>query len=203
MLDALLGSKTRSRVLAALLTPEGRRMRLRELVREVGTSVSSVQNELERLEALNLIRSERVGDARYLSAVESHPFTAPLREMLAIDAAPEVSGPATSPLADRVNPLVRPHIEEIADACRKHGALKAALVGSATQTDGSVIPADLDVLVTFDPGPEGLADRYFGLLAELERIMGMPVEIIEEPALENPYLRAEFDATQVVLYEAA
>ena len=76
-------------------------------------------------------------------------------------------------------------------------------MGSATQPDATVTPADIDVLVRFDVTSEGYANRYFGLLEELEAIMGMPVEIIEEDAVANPYLRAEFAATRVVLYEAA
>lgn len=104
---------------------------------------------------------------------------------------------------ESINPRVRPHVDAIVESCRRHGARKVALVGSATQPDASVVPADLDIVLRFDPTPTGYAERYFGLLAELERIMDMPVEIIEEDALRNPYLRDEFTATQVVLYEAA
>jgi predicted nucleotidyltransferase len=108
--------------------------------------------------------------------------------------APEAVGP---------NPAVRPKIPAIIEACRRHGVVRAALVGSSTQPDPSVTPADVDILVTLDRTPEGYADRYFGLLTELERIMGMPVDIIEAGAVRNPYLREEFERTKVVLYEAA
>jgi len=111
--------------------------------------------------------------------------------------------PSASASLDDLNPRVRPHVAAIAEACRRHGVLKAALVGSSTQSADGVVPTDLDVLVRFDVSLEGRAKRYFGLLAELEQIMGMPVDIIEEDAIHNPYLRDEFAATQVVLYEAA
>lgn len=201
MLDLLLGSKTRARILEALLL-DGGRYRLLELQRAVGTSVSSVQKELDRLESIGIVRSQRVAGARFLSAEKGHPLAEPLVALLVADR--EVRGAVLVdlPLA-RVNPAIRPRVAEIAAACRRHGAVKAALVGSATQPDASVTPVDLDVLVHFGPAAVGYAERYFGLLAELERIMGMPVEVIEEDALTNPYLRDEFAATQVVLYEAA
>jgi len=106
-------------------------------------------------------------------------------------------------ILEKLNPAIRPYADRIVAAGVRFGALKVALVGSASQTDAAVSPADLDVLVRLDPNPEGYADRYFGLIAELEAITGMPVDIIEEDALTNPYLAAEFAATQVVLYEAA
>ena len=176
--------------------------RLLELVRLVGTSVSSVQAELVRLESIGLVRSRRSDGAREVRVNASHPLVAPLRELLLASerTAPALTAPAT--LA-RLNPAVRPLADMIADAAVRHGVLKLALVGSATQLDSGVTPSDLDVLVRLDPAPEGYAERYFGLLAELEAIMGMPVDIIEEDALSNPYLVKEFEATQVVLYETA
>lgn len=207
MLETLLGSKTRARILSALYL-DGGRFGLLELQRLVGTSISSVQAELVRLEALGLARSERTATGRHIEGVGEHPLAGPLRALLVADRdlAARSSAQPASAAADagaRLNPVVRPHADAIADACKRHGAVRASLVGSATQPDTSVVPADLDVLVRFAPEPEGYAERYFGLLEELERIMGMPVEIIDDGALANPYLREEFSATEVVVYEAA
>jgi len=102
-----------------------------------------------------------------------------------------------------LNPAVRAKVPAIIDACRRHGVLYAALIGSATQPDPAVVPADLDMLVTLDPTPEGYARRYFDLVADLERLMGMPVDLIESGAVRNPHLMREFERTKVVLYEAA
>jgi predicted nucleotidyltransferase/DNA-binding transcriptional ArsR family regulator len=201
MLDRLLGSKTRARVLARLLLDE-RRYRLLELQRAVGTSVSSVQKELVLLESLGLVVSEREGDARFVSAVRSHPLAGPLVALLEADHALGESL-SQSDIAPRLNPVVAGRADAIAAACRRSGAMSAALVGSATQPDPAIIPADLDVLVRFPPEANGYASRYFALLEELEQIMGMPVEIIDEDGVTNPFLREEFEATKVVLYEAA
>ena len=202
VIEVLLGSRTRAGVLRLLLLGEKRSYRLLELSRAVGTSVSSVQSELVRLEGIGLVRSRRSGDARVITADEAHPLVAPLRELLAAEIRAQGAPTVDATLA-RLNPAIRPLVGRIADAGVRHGVLKLALVGSATQTDPNVKPGDLDVLVRLDPDPAGYAERYFGLLAELEAIMGMPVDIIEEDALTNPYLVEEFAATQVVLYEAA
>lgn len=198
MLDSLLGSKTRAGILSVLIG-DGERPRLLELHRMVGTSVSSVQKELAHLERTGLVRSERSAEGRRIEAVPTHPYFGPLRALLAADAG-ELPVDTAAP---RVNPRVAPHVADITDACRRHSALSAALVGSSTQGDATIVPADLDILVRFEPDPRGYADRYFGLLEELERIMGMPVDIIEEDALGNAYLASRFAATRVVLYEAA
>ncbi len=108
-----------------------------------------------------------------------------------------------APEAVGLNPEIRPFVPDIIDACRRYGVLYVALVGSATQADPTVMPADLDLLVRFRPEVSGYARRYFGLLEELKSITGLPVDLIEEDAVKNPYLRAEFERTQVVLYEAA
>ncbi len=108
-----------------------------------------------------------------------------------------------APEAVGLNPAVRPLVPDIIDACRRYGAVFAALVGSSTQPDPAVTPADLDILVRFPPGQADRARSYLGLLNELRDIAGIPVDLIEVEAVRNARLRKEFDRTQVVLYEAA
>lgn len=108
-----------------------------------------------------------------------------------------------APEAVGLNPTIRRLVPDIIDACRRHGAVYAALVGSSTQPDPAVRPADLDILVRFPPGQADRARRYLGLLDELRSIAGIPVDLIEVDAVRNARLRREFDRTQVVLYEAA
>ena len=107
-----------------------------------------------------------------------------------------VRAPAKINLQLAVGPL-RP------DGFHEIGTVFAALVGSSTQPDPAVTPADLDLLVRF---PQGLPDRgqcYLGLLRELGEITGLPVDLIEIDAVRNARLRREFERTQVVLLETA
>jgi len=103
-----------------------------------------------------------------------------------------------------VNETVRPHLSAIEASCRRHHVVRAALFGSATQTESGVVPSDLDLLVTFESlAPRMKAEAYAELTEELERIMGMPVDVMVSTAVRNSYLAEEIERTQVVLYEVA
>lgn len=106
---------------------------------------------------------------------------------------------ATTPVG--INPAIRPLIPAIVHTCRRYGVVRAALVGSSTQPDAGVTPCDLDVMVDLGPGLEGRSDRYFGLIADLEAVSALPVDLIEWGAVRNPHLEAEFERNRVVLYE--
>lgn len=106
-----------------------------------------------------------------------------------------------APEAVGINPAIRPLVPSIIEACLRYGVIRAAIVGSSTQPDPAVVPKDLDVLVDLGPGLEGRSSRYFGLIADLEQVTGKPVDLMEWDAVTNPYLQAEFERTQVVLYE--
>jgi uncharacterized protein len=108
---------------------------------------------------------------------------------------------AYAPEAVGLNPAIRPLVPLIIKACRHHGAVWVALVGSSTQPDPAVVPRDLDLIVDLGPQLEGRARRYFQLIDDLEQVAGTSVDLIERGAVKNPLLRAEFERTQVVLYE--
>jgi predicted nucleotidyltransferase len=59
------------------------------------------------------------------------------------------------------------------------------------------------VLVRLSGPLEGRATRYFELRRALEHASGLPVDLVEEEAVTNPYLRDEIERTGVVIIEAA
>jgi predicted nucleotidyltransferase len=64
--------------------------------------------------------------------------------------------------------------------------------------------SDLDVLAEFASMPPARhADCYFGLLADLERLFGTAIDLVEPGPIRNPYFKQALEATQVVLFEAA
>jgi predicted nucleotidyltransferase len=81
--DDIIVSKTRRRLLAQTLLAPDREFYLRELVRATGLAPRTVQVELDRLVAAEILLERRSGNRRYLRANERHPFYRPLRELLA------------------------------------------------------------------------------------------------------------------------
>jgi predicted nucleotidyltransferase len=204
MLDSLLGSATRARVLALLLARPRRTYHLRELIRLVGCGASGVQREVVRLEGLGLVVSERTAAGRRaLRVVDEHPLLEPLQALVDAEAGALAAGAglAQTSLVDR---RLRPRLPRVLNALLAAGVERAVLFGSATQSGGSTSPRDLDVLVRLGGPLEGRATRFFELRRELERASGLPVDLVEEEAVTNPYLREEIERTGVVvILEAA
>lgn len=207
MLDELLGSTTRAQLLTVLLTEPRRECHLRELIRLVGGGSSGVQREVDRLEKFGLLQTRRSDDGRRLVvAAESHPLLEPLRALIAADmtsASNEGAGANEDAAWASVHPAVRPCLDGVVDVLHAAGVRRATLFGSATQAGSTEVPADLDVVVRLGGPLRGRAARYFALRRALERVSGLPVDLVEDEAVDNPYLREEIKRTGVTLVAAA
>jgi predicted nucleotidyltransferase len=78
----VITAKSRRRILARTLLAPDREFYLRELVRATGLAPRTVQVELDRLVAAEILLERRSGNRRYLRANERHPLYRPLRELL-------------------------------------------------------------------------------------------------------------------------
>ena len=88
--------------------------------------------------------------------------------------------------------------------CRRFHVRQLDLFGSAA--DGRFDPArsDLDFLVAFEELPRSAyADAYFGLREGLIALFGRAVDLVTEPALENPYLRRQIESRRQRLFPSA
>jgi predicted nucleotidyltransferase len=95
------------------------------------------------------------------------------------------------------------HQLEIEAACRRREAVRLDLFGSAARGSFDPSRSDLDFLVEFAPGkPAEIADRYFGLLEDLENLFGRPVDLVIESSVRNPYFRQSVEATRSRLFAA-
>ena len=88
--------------------------------------------------------------------------------------------------------------------CRRYAVRRLALFGSAVRGDFDQLRSDLDFVVDFGPPPHnmGLVDQYFGLVDELESLLGRTVDLVERPAVRNPYFRKSVEDTEVGVYAA-
>lgn len=105
-----------------------------------------------------------------------------------------------------MNPLqlLQAKQEDIANLCRQYGVERLRLFGSALRADWDPEHSDFDFLVEFGPPPPGvnLFDQQFGLLVDLERLFGRPVDVVDWKAAKKPLFREIADAEAKELYAA-
>jgi predicted nucleotidyltransferase len=100
--------------------------------------------------------------------------------------------------------LIEQHREQLAALCRRYGVRRLDLFGSATRDDFDLERSDLDFAVEFDDlAARGAADRYFGLLVDLQDLFGRRVDLVSVTGVRNPYFRQVLEETRVPLYAAA
>ncbi|MBI4537000.1 MAG: winged helix-turn-helix transcriptional regulator [candidate division NC10 bacterium] len=67
MLERLFSSKTRVDILRLFFTRENANFYVRQIARDLGRDISGIKRELDNLERLGLLVSEKVGNLRYYS----------------------------------------------------------------------------------------------------------------------------------------
>lgn len=106
--------------------------------------------------------------------------------------------PGKSPLSNLTEGI------NLTNICKKYGVMQMIIFGSAIRPDFDPDKSDIDILVSFKTmTPTEHADAYFGLLEELEAVFGRNVDLLEEKAVKNPYLKKSIDDSGVVVYASA
>jgi len=84
--------------------------------------------------------------------------------------------------------LIDQHRKEVEALCQRHGVQSLALFGSAAR--GELLPdSDVDLLIEFKPDAGVGLFEYQEIQAELEAILGRPVDLASSAILRNPYRR--------------
>lgn len=100
--------------------------------------------------------------------------------------------------------MIQTRSSELIGLCQRRGVRRLALFGSAASDRFDPSSSDLDLLVEFRAmSPAEHAHAYFGLQEDLERLFGMPVDLVEPGPIRNPYFRQAVEESQVVLFEDA
>lgn len=96
--------------------------------------------------------------------------------------------------------LIDRNIETIRTLCKKHKVARLFVFGSVL-TDRFKENSDIDFIVDFQ-GVElyDYADNYFDLKNSLERIFKRKVDLLENQAINNPYLRQSIDSQKQIVY---
>jgi predicted nucleotidyltransferase len=89
---------------------------------------------------------------------------------------------------------------EIKRLCKFLSVKSLYLVGSATRNDFTE-NSDVDILFEFQ-GDENRFNRYFTLKEQLEELFDRKVDLIEEEAVNNPYVKRNLQKDRVLVYAA-
>jgi predicted nucleotidyltransferase len=99
--------------------------------------------------------------------------------------------------------LLKQHRMELEELCRRYRVRTLEVFGSATAGTFDPATSDLDLLVDFlpmEPSPHSRA--YFGLWFALRDLFRRNVDLVELPAVSNPYFLKVVNQQRELLYAA-
>lgn len=90
--------------------------------------------------------------------------------------------------------------DKIRDLCNKHKVASLFVFGSIL-TDNFKKSSDIDLLVDFSGvNLYDYADNYFDLKISLEKLLKRQIDLLEDKAIKNPYLRKSIDSSKQIIY---
>lgn len=205
MLDVLLKSRTRRKLLGFLaLNPDGR-FYLRQIARELKESVHAVRMELQGLEKAGLVDAENAGRFKFFSLNAEYPF---IKELKSIVMKMKSNGFDEFKFTDfsRRNKLERNLKKVLKALVQKYGPERIIVFGSLAS--GVIGPAsDIDILIVKETNK-----RYFDRISDVTRICDYDVGIdflvytpeeYDEALKSNTFFKDEIIGKGKVLYERA
>lgn len=96
--------------------------------------------------------------------------------------------------------IVESNIDAIKALCKSHYVSRLFIFGSVL-TNRFKKNSDIDLIVDFH-GVDlyNYADNYFDLKDSLERLFNREVDLLEDKAIHNPYLRQSIDSSKQLIY---
>ena len=96
--------------------------------------------------------------------------------------------------------MIETHKSQIQRLCENHKVKSLYSFGSVNTTHFNV-DSDVDLMVDFTiSDPLEYSDNYFDLKFELEKIFNRSIDLLENKAIRNPFLRASIDKSKVLIY---
>jgi predicted nucleotidyltransferase len=91
--------------------------------------------------------------------------------------------------------------EPVQKLCESHHVKRLFAFGSVVK-GGFNSESDLDFVVQLsDINPFDYSDNYFNLKFGLESLFNRQIDLLEEKAISNSFLKSEIDRTKVLIYE--
>jgi len=92
------------------------------------------------------------------------------------------------------------NIDQIKALCDTNRVISLFAFGSVT-TDRFKPKSDIDLVVDIeDNDPFSYSDSYFNLKFELEQLLEREIDLLEQKAIKNPFLKQQIEKTKVLVY---
>lgn len=102
-----------------------------------------------------------------------------------------------------MNGMVTEKQADVEGLCGKYGVARLEIFGSASGEGFDSRASDLDFLVEFNRmDTMNLADQYFGLLADLEKLFERRIDLVMARAMRNPYFIKSVERSRRTLFAA-
>jgi len=96
--------------------------------------------------------------------------------------------------------IIEKNIDKIRELCKKHKVANLFVFGSVL-TDRFNKDSDIDFIVDFkDVDLYDYADNYFDFKFSLEDMFKREIDLLEDKAVRNPYLRKTIDSSKQLVY---
>ncbi len=96
--------------------------------------------------------------------------------------------------------ILSAHIDQIKDICASNQVRTLFAFGSVT-TDKFRPDSDIDLIIDIaESDPFVYTDNYFNVKEQLEKIFNRHIDLLEQRAIRNPFLKKEIDQTKILIY---
>ena len=102
-----------------------------------------------------------------------------------------------------MHPLIAEHRTGISEICQRYQIRRLDVFGSAARADDfDSETSDADFLVEFSSEARTGLLEFFGAKADLERLLGRSVDLVERDAVRNPYVLTSINRHRELVYAA-
>lgn len=96
--------------------------------------------------------------------------------------------------------LIEKYQDQIQRLCKNHKVKSLYSFGSVN-SERFTEKSDVDLIVDFEiEDPLEYTDNYFDLKFELEKILNRTIDLLENKAIRNPFLRESIEKSKVLVY---
>jgi predicted nucleotidyltransferase len=96
--------------------------------------------------------------------------------------------------------ILNQHIDQIKRLCELNKVTSLFAFGSVI-TDKFKPDSDIDLVVDIeDNDPVSYSNKYFNLKFKLEEILKRQIDLLEQKAIRNRFLKSEIDRTKIQIY---